>query len=172
MRGDAGAADASSRVLRPLTRFGAQAFGRIAYWQKCVPGGADGAHLNGDETLAYSGGTYLFMDANGFLVERSIRWCKLEISDDGLKLAIILPVGLFMSVGVVGALAQVVAKHAEKKRLAEVEAQKREEEQESVTDLSRSTRLSREGGEGQREVQWGRTRVVDDEAIEVDAAHS
>ena len=145
-----------------------QAFGRIAYWQKCVPGGDGSATLNGDETQSYSGGTYLFVDANGFLVERSIEWCKLEISEDGLKLAIILPVGLVMSVGVVSGIAQVIAKRAEKKRLAEVAALERADHQ-KIPELTRgkSLLLDAEAGHG---MARGKPRADDDGPVEVDAA--
>ena len=144
-----------------------QAFGRVAYWQKCVPGGDGGAHLGGDETLAYAGGTYLFLDADGNLVERSIEWCKLEISADGLKLAIILPVGL-------------VANWYAKRQAQKLEAQnaevKEKEERLSVPSLTaervfqpgptRAERISSSGVQAQtpRRVQ------VMDEAVAVDAS--
>jgi len=153
-----------------------QAFGRVAYWQKCVPGGDGGAHLGGDETLAYAGGTYLFLDADGNLVERSIEWCKLEISADGLKLAIILPVGLVMSVGVVGLVANWYAKRQAQKLEAQNAEVKEKEERLSVPSLTaervfqpgptRAERISSIGVQAQtpRRVQ------VMDEAVAVDAS--
>jgi hypothetical protein len=153
-----------------------QAFGRVAYWQKCVPGGDGGAHLGGDETLAYAGGTYLFLDADGNLVERSIEWCKLEISADGLKLAIILPVGLVMSVGVVGLVANWYAKRQAQKLEAQNAEVKEKEERLSVPSLTaervfqpgptRAERISSIGVQAQapRRVQ------VMDEAVDVDAS--
>lgn len=81
-------------------------FGRTAVWQDCVPGGDGGAHLAFDGEQAYVDGLYRFLDADGKLVEAQIQWCKLVINADGLKLAIILPVGFVVAVALFSKLFQ------------------------------------------------------------------
>jgi hypothetical protein len=153
---------------------------KVRFGKSGVPGGDGGAHLGGDAEQAYAGGTYLFLDADGNLVERSVQWCKLEISEDGLKLAIILPVGLVVSVGVVSAIAQHIAKRSEK-RLKQINDEvKAMQARYSVPDMARFSTVStasvssvsRGNGNGGpfTEIRW-QTRVVVDEPVEVDAAH-
>ena len=72
--------------------------------------------------LGYTAGVYRFLDANGNLAEQRIDWCKLELNEDGLKLAVILPLGLFGAVSVTLAYFQWAGKRAEKRRLESVAA--------------------------------------------------
>ena len=118
------------------------------------------------------------MDADGKLVERSIEWCKLEISADGLKLAIILPVGLVMSVGVVGAVANWYAKRQAKKLEAINAAVKAKEERLSVPSMTVERQLYPGLDKADKPVSKSlsvpthklqRVQVLD-EAVEVDAA--
>ena len=102
-----------------------QAFGRTAVWQDCLPSGDGSAPLTYNMPLSYVDGVYRFLDANGNLAEQQIQWCQLEINADGLKLAIILPVGLAAVLALGSAYFQWAAKRAEKRRLAVVEEEKR-----------------------------------------------
>ena len=102
-----------------------QSFGRTAVWQDCLPSGDGSAPLTYNLPLTYVDGVYRFLDANGNLAEVQIEWCRLQINADGLKLAIILPVGLAAVLAVGSAYFQWAAKRAEKRRLAVVEEEKR-----------------------------------------------
>ena len=74
--------------------------------------------------LSYVDGVYRFLDANGNLAERQIEWCRLEINADGLKLAIILPVGLVATLAVGSTYFQWLSKRADKRRLAIIEEER------------------------------------------------
>ena len=102
-----------------------QAFGRTAVWQDCLPNGDGSAPLTYNMPLTYVDGVYRFLDANGNLAEVQIEWCRLQINADGLKLAIILPVGLAAVLALGSAYLQWAAKRAEKQRLEVLEEEKK-----------------------------------------------
>lgn len=90
-----------------------------------MPNGDGSAPLTYNMPLTYVDGVYRFLDASGNLAEVQIEWCRLEINADGLKLAIILPVGLAAVLALGSTYFQWAAKRAEKRRLAVVEEEKR-----------------------------------------------
>ncbi len=63
----------------------------------------------------YRAGVYRFLDADGNLVEQTVDWCQLVINENGLKLAIILPVGLVVTVGLFAACTNLLEKRREAK---------------------------------------------------------
>lgn len=82
-----------------------------------MPGGDGSAPLTYNMPLTYVDGVYRFLDANGNLAEVHIEWCQLQINADGLKLAIILPIGLVSLLALASVYFQWAANRAVKRRL-------------------------------------------------------
>ncbi len=90
-----------------------------------MPGGDGSAPLAYKTPNTYRDGVYRFLDADGNVAEVSIEWCQLQINADGLKLAIILPVGLAAAIALGFMCVQCAEKRAARKRLLAFDEEER-----------------------------------------------